>query len=284
MDNFILFIRRFFNFFLFLTLEGICLFLISRNNILQGNAVVSSANATVGWCYKQEADFFYYFRLKSVNDSLMRENALLRAQKERNSFTDVLQDSMVAKQYQVGDSSKHVIKYAEYVYRPAYVINNSTNLSDNYITLNRGAKDGIRKNMAVISSTGIVGRVEYVTDHFSSVLSILSSKLKVSSMLKDGTFGFVVWDEKQPEVLLMNDVPQQVEVKKGDTVYTTVYSIFSPNIMIGTVLRTEAVKKNTMQLLYLRPSTNFHNLKYVYVIENKMAAEKKEVEELNNKK
>jgi len=280
---FFLFIRRFFNLILFLGLEVICIVLIAHTNTLQGNDLISSANFFAGNVYKKQSDVTYYFGLKRMNDSLVKENEMLRNKIETYHTVDTLKDSLIRKRF-IGDSAKHIIKFADYIYRSARVINNSTNNTDNYITLNRGSKDGISKNMAVISGTGIVGRVEHVSAHFSSVLSILSSKQKVSAKLKNGTNGYIVWDEKQPDVLLMTDVPQQVEVKKGDTVYTALFSIFSPDIMIGTVLKTEAVKKNSMQLIYLKSSTNFHNLQYVYVIENTMSAEKKVLEDSTIKK
>jgi len=237
-----------------------------------------------GLVYKKQSDVVYYFGLRKMNDSLVNENARLRNQIDQLHSVDTLKDSVVHRKLYPADSSAHIVKFADYLYRTARVINNSTNASDNYITINRGARDGISKNMAVISGTGIVGRVEHVSAHFASVLSILSSKQKVSAKLKDGTNGYIIWDEKQPDVLIMTDVPQQVKVKKGDSVYTAVFSIFSPDILIGTVLRTIVVKKNAMQLIYLQSSTNFHNLQYVYVIENKMVAEKKIVEDSSAKK
>ncbi|MCW3120704.1 MAG: Cell shape-determining protein MreC [Flavipsychrobacter sp.] len=284
MRNFILFIRRFFNLILFLALEIVCIILIERTNTLQGNDIVSSANTVSGIVYKKQSDVVYYFGLRKMNDSLLNENAHLRNEIDHLHSIDTLKDSMVHKRINPTDSNIHIVKFADYKYRTARVINNSTNASDNYITINRGSNDGIAKNMAVISGTGIVGRVEHVSAHFSSVLSILSSKQKVSAKLKDGTNGYIVWDEKQPDALLMTDVPQQVKVKKGDSIYTAVFSIFSPDILIGTVVRTEAVKKNTMQLIYLQSSTNFHNLQYVYVIENKMVTEKKQLEDSSAKK
>ncbi len=284
MRNFILFIRRFFNLILFLALEVVCVILIERTNTLQGNDIVSSANTVSGLVYKKQSDVVYYFGLRKMNDSLLRENAMLRNKIDQIYSIDTLRDSLVHRRFTPADSSMHIVKYADYVYRTARVINNSTNASDNYITINRGSQDGIAKNMAVISGTGIVGRVEHVSAHFASVLSILSSKQKVSAKLKDGTIGYIVWDDKQPEVLMMTDVPQQMKVKKGDTVFTAAFSIFSPDIMIGTVIKTELVKKNAMQLIYLQSSTNFHNLQYVYVIENKMVTEKKTVEDSSAKR
>lgn len=284
MRYFILFIRRFFNLILFLGLEIVCIILIEHTDTLQGNDIVSSANTVSGLIYKKQSDVKYYFGLRKMNDSLISENAMLRLQIDRLHSTDTLRDSTVHKRINPNDTTIRIIKFADYIYRTARVINNSTNVSDNYITIDRGSQDGISKNMAVISGTGIVGRVEHVSAHFASVLSILSSKQKVSAKLKDGTNGYVLWDEKQPDVLIMEDVQQQAKVKKGDSVYTTAYSIYSPDILIGTVLRTELIKKNAMQKIYLQSSTNFHNLQYVYVIENKMMAEKRQLEDSSAKK
>jgi rod shape-determining protein MreC len=283
--NFIFFIRRFFNLILFLGLELLCIFFIQRTNTLQGNDIVSSANTVSGLIYKKQSDVVYYFGLRKMNDSLLYENARLRREIEEVHSIDTLKDSLVHTKTQVGDSSKHVVRYSEYVYRTAKVINNSTNATDNYITINRGSKDGIGKNMAVISGSGIVGRVEHVSRNFASVLSVLSPKLKVSAKLKDGTNGFVIWDEKDPAILTMTDVPQQVKVKKGDSVFTNNYSLyFPPDALIGTVVRIEMVKKNAQQLISVQSSTNFRNLQYVYVIENKMTAEKKQLEDSTAKK
>ena len=72
----------------------------------------------------------------------------------------------------------------------------------------------------------------------------------------------------------------QIKVKPGDSVFTTGYSLHIPgDIMIGTVFKLEYVKKNNMQILYLHPSTNFRNLQYVYVAGNKMAGERKQLED-----
>ncbi len=252
---------------------------------MQGNDIISSANTVSGIIYKKQSDVVYYFGLRRMNDSLIDENATLRKKLDALNSIDTLKDSLVHTKIAPLDTSSHIVKYNDYVYRTARVINNSTNASDNYITINRGAKDGIYKNMAVISGTGVVGRIEHVSAHFSSLLSILSTKLKISAKLKGGTNGFVVWDEKSPDILTMIDVPQQVNVKKGDTIYTNNYSLyFPPDVMIGTVIKTEIIKKNAMQLIYMRSSTNFHNLQYVYVVENKMAAEKKTLEDSAAKK
>ena len=282
MRNFIFFIRRFFNLILFLGLEITCIVLIQRTGTMQGNDIISSANAISGLVYKKQSDVVYYFGLRRMNDSLLRENANLRKMIAGYSSIDTLADSIGMIDIPATDSTRHIVRFSDYVYRTARVINNSTNATDNYITLNRGSDDGIGRNMAVISGTGVVGRVEHVSRHFSSVLSVLSAKQKVSARLKDGTNGLVIWEGGNAGTLVMVDVPQQVVVKKGDSVVTSSYSLyFPPGVLIGTVIKAEQVKKNTLQRIYIRSSTDFSRLQYVYVVENKMSKEKNALESQN---
>lgn len=261
--------------------------LISRSHNLQGDEIVSSANTVVGIIYEKKSDMDKYFGLGRMNDSLLNENMRLRRVIDRYKTVDTLMDMKVRRELsqQGGDTSLHVVKYADYIYRTARVINNSIDGINNYITINRGSKDGISRGMAVISGTGLVGRVEYVSAHFSSVLSILSNKQQVSARLKDGTFKSTIWDNEHPDVFLMKDMPPEAKVKKGDSVFTTSFgNTFPPDVLIGTVATIEINKKNGKQQLYLRPATNFHSLQYVYVLENVMGTERQQLEEMPVKK
>lgn len=278
MRNLILLIRRFFHLILFIGLEIICIVLIARTNMLQGNDIMSSANTVLGLVYKKQNDVVYYFGLKRMNDSLLTENTRLRLKLAAYNSVDILIDTAVRKVVQEADST-HKVQYADYIYRTARVINNSISGANNYVTINRGSDDGIAAGMAVISGSGIVGRVVHVSGSYASALSVLSVKQQVSAKLKDGTVGHVTWEGDKPDVMLMKDVPQQIKVKKGDTVYTTSYSFFPPDVMIGIVYKVEGIKKTTQQLLYLHTATNFRNLQYVYVVENKMLPERNQLED-----
>jgi rod shape-determining protein MreC len=257
--------------------------LIARTNMLQGNDVLSSANTVSGIVYQKREDVVYYFGLRKMNDSLVNENIRLRSELAALTTVDTLRDSLVKRPY-VSTDSTHVIRYADYVYRMARVVNNSVTSENNYLTINRGSKDGIAKNMAVLSSTGVVGRVIHVSDHFASILSVLSVKQKISAKLKDGTMGSVMWEEGRPDVLLLEDIPKEVKVYANDSVYTTSYSFFPANQLIGTVFKRKLNKKTNIQLLYVRSATNFRNLQYVYVVENKMMDERLKVEDSTKKK
>lgn len=281
MRNFILFVRRFFNLILFLGLEIVCFVLIARTNTLQGNDVMSSANVLVGLLYQKREDVVYYFGLKTMNDSLLRENLRLRSELAALQTVDTLKDSTAQISF-VGNDSLHKIQYATYKFLEARVINNAVNAANNFITINRGYKQGVRKNMAVLSGSGVVGEVIHVSANFSSILSILNVKRKISAQLKDGTTGFVSWESTIPDQLILEDISKEVKIYKGDSIFTTNYSLFPANMLIGTVWKRKVNKKTNEQILYLKSATNFRNLQYVYVVDDQKMAERKQLEALTN--
>ena len=253
--------------------------LIARTKTLQGDDIMSSANALSGKAYQKQQDVVYYFGLSRMNDSLLNENLRLRNQLALLRNNDTLGDSVVHAPVTTNDSNKKVIQYNDFIYRTARVINNSVASGNNFITINRGSAEGVQKGMAVISGTGVVGRVVNVSKHFASVISVLSVKQRVSAKLKDGTVSYVTWEGNNPDVMHMENIPQQIKVRKNDSVYTTSYSFFPADILIGTVVTATRTRKNNMQTLHLKTATNFRNLQYVYVIENKMMAERLQLED-----
>jgi len=298
MRQFILLVRRFWNIILFLILEAVCFSMISKSKNMQGLEIVNSANSVSGYVYKKQNDIVYYFQLKRLNDSLMKENAMLRGKLDDASvdtFRDATARIPVTVKDTVTTSTKDslgnitiaktertkVVKYADYYYIPARVINNSVSNNQNYITINRGNEDGVRKGMGVVTGNGIVGRVENVSEHYASVVSVLSDR-KISTKLPDGSSDYVsLWLPGAPEYVVTEKVALYVKVKRGDSIYTTGYSFFPENILIGTVARIDTVKASGTKTLKVRLSTNFRNLQYVYVVKNKLREEPAALEKQN---
>ena len=292
--NFLILIRRFWNLILFLILEVVSLVLISKNRNMQGVDIIASSNSVVGYMYKKQNDVVYYFQLKQMNDSLLSENARLRNNLALMSNIDSFRDSTVRIPIAVRDTTKRdsvntqgalkIIRYAQYNYIPARVINNSiSNDKINFITINRGSGDGVRKDMAVVTGNGIVGRVANVSEHYARVVSVLSDR-KVSSKLSDGTSSLItIWNPGSPEYVVTEKVPVYIKVKKGDSVFTTGYSFFPENVLIGVVAKVDTMKASNSKNLKIRLSTNFRSLQYVYVVDDKMGEEKKQVEAESSK-
>jgi len=269
-----------------------------------GNDILSSSNRISGFFYNVNHSIVQYFNLKSISDSLILENAQLRNILAQNSNIDTFQDvimkipvigvdTVIKKPSVLNDTvaavvdsnarkfgERKIVKYAEYHYIPAKVINNTiAHDRINFITINRGASDGIEPNMAVVTYNGIVGRVIYVTDHYATVITILSEGRSYNAKLMDGTTEMIRWDVGSSNSVSMSKIPKLVDVRIGDTVFTTEHSIFPESIMIGTVAEIEDDEKTNSKNLRILLSTNFRKLDYVYVVKNNMAKEKDELEQ-----
>lgn len=252
-------------FFLFLILEVISFILIVQNNYYQRSGFINSTNKFSGNILTTFNNISQYFSLKDANRKLSKENARLLSESK--------------KFYMKTDD--HMFYYNDTLYRQQYefintkVINNSTNKRNNYITLNKGSRQGITKDMGVITSTGIVGIVKEVSSDFSSVISVLHKDMKISAkMKKNGHIGTVIWkggDYRYGELI---DIPTHVKPTLGDTIITSGYSsMFPEGVMIGTISDYKIEKGDNFYSIVIKFSTDFNSISYAYVVRNIMKGE-----------
>ena len=127
---------------------------------------------------------------------------------------------------------------SQYYYKPASVVNNSVNKRMNYLTINKGSKHGIKKEMGVIDQHGIVGVVHNVSANYATIRSILHSESMISAGLKRFNLLRLLGMAKETtqQIVRLKDIPKHANIQIGDSVVTTTYSsIFPQGIPIGTV-------------------------------------------------
>jgi len=275
--NIFLFIRRYFNFLFFLVLQIIALSFLFRYNKFHEAAFMGVANELTGRINTRYSNVEYYFHLKKTNELLAAENEKLL--------------NIQASNFQPADTAAKLIQDTipydtlgnkrKYLWRSARVVNNSVALQNNYITLHRGEKQGVTKDMGVIGPMGLVGMVVNTSENFSVVMSMLNRQSSVSAkLLKSGEIGKIQWDGASPSTVTMINIPKSAKVAKGDSVVTSGYSLsFPPDIMIGTVSEVIGEKSSNFYVLHVKPSTDFFSLRYVNVVSNLQSAEQKAVEE-----
>lgn len=274
MYNLIRFLVRYYLFFFFVLLEGFCFYLIYQNNKYSRASFVNMANEANGKVYKSYSGITDYLYLRQFADSLVKENASLRA-----NLTDSKSDNTVVIKEQKDTMSKKLEQV--YTYIPAKVIRNSVNQSANYIYINRGRNQGVTTQMGVINPSGVVGQVVNVTDNYAAVMSLLNKKFLVSVKLK-GTnyFGSLSWEGKNTTLAKLKEIPKHVKMKVGDTLVTSGYSeLFPENVMVGTVKHMNAEPEENFLDIDVSLSTNMNNLSYVYVVNN---IKKKELQILDS--
>jgi rod shape-determining protein MreC len=217
-----------------------------------------------------------YFHLKKTNEELAKANEDLRRQLNAQFQGPDTTQQLVIDSVQI-DSN---IALQKYIWRPAMVVYNTVSLPNNTLTIERGENQGVKKDMGVISATGVVGTVISTSANYAVVMSMLNTQFKISVKLKNrGEIGSVYWDGVNPSYVIMNNVPKNVPVAVGDSVVSSQYSyLFPPGILVGTVAEIVENKSSNFVTLRLKTATNFYNLERVLVVENKYKDEQKALE------
>lgn len=240
-------------------------FLINENFVLK-TKYLNSSNYIIGSVFSFQSSLKNYFTLKEKNLLLQNENKLLK-EKIINTSTNSSYDSI---------NSLGLIDAA--------VINNSLRKTKNYITINKGSEDGIKEGMGVISNSGIVGKVKYVSNNFSTVISLLNTSFFISSLIQEsGTLSSVNWDGSDPTKLKLLYVPKHLSVFEGSEIITSSFdAIYPKGILIGKVISINSDVNSNFYDIYISSSQNFYSISKVYVIDNPMNEEKKKLEKITN--
>jgi rod shape-determining protein MreC len=275
--NIFLFIQRYFTFISFLMLQIVCIVLLSRSSKSHDTFFSTAANEVTGRINRQYSGVTQYFALRETNRLLAEENTQLRNLLKDN-FIDTVAKQITMADSTMRDSSGRTRKFS---FLPAHVIGNTVTLQYNYLTIERGSLQGVKKGMAVTSPQGIVGVVVEVGPNISRIMSLLHRKSKVSAMLKkDGVAGSLEWDGDDPSYLILTDIPKSSAIKPGDTVLTSTYSAnFPPKLPIGTVNKISSDAESNFYTLRIKTAVNFFSIQYVYLIDNVFYQEQMNLEQ-----
>ena len=280
MRNLLNFFLKYNYWFLFILLEVISFALLFRFNNYQGSAFFTSSNQLAGMVYETASKITGYFYLKSINDDLSQKNVELELQMERLrlALLELTGDSTGIERMK----SEALANYE--IYR-ANVINNSLTHADNYITLDKGEKDGIRNEMGVINGSGVVGIVYQTSAHYSVVIPVLNSKSSISCKIKKSDyFGFLKWDGGSSQYAIVRDMPRHSLFSLGDTIVTSGHSaVFPGGIPIGTVEEISDSHDGLSYLLRVKLFTDFGRLNDVRVIAQRGQEEQMNLEKRHKK-
>ncbi|MBK7305816.1 MAG: rod shape-determining protein MreC [Chitinophagaceae bacterium] len=283
MRNIFLFVRRYFNFILFLLLQGFSIYLIVHYSNYHNAIFSKTSNQVTGKINEKFNSVTSYFRLKKTNDSLVAANEMLynklKADFEYPDTTSRLKiDSIKV------DSME---QFRKYQYYPARVVYNSVAAQNNFIVLGRGSSQNIKLGMGVIDpNSGVVGVVTEVSSGYAVVMSLLHKDSHLSGkLLKGGETGTLNWDGKTPNIISLAGIPKGVKVVKGDTIISSGFSTSIPKgMMMGIVEEVKSDKSTNNHLIKFRTAANFYNLEFAYVIENKQTEEIKSILEKEKQK
>tara|TARA_R110002073_G_scaffold220418_1_gene380571 strand:+ start:57577 stop:58407 length:831 start_codon:yes stop_codon:yes gene_type:complete len=269
MQQIVSFIIKYKYFLLFLLLEIIAISFTIQNHSYHNSKFVNSANFLTGGIYKRVNRFKEYGHLKEHNTQLLNENVRLKnllSQQNRVLSTEA---------NEIIDSTRY---FQIYSYTPAKVIDNQYYRKYNYLTIDKGYKQGLSQDQAVVNSKGIIGITKNVSKNYTTVLSILNENSKINARLSNSLhFGTLQWDGKDYNVLQLVDLPIQASIKEGDTLITGGKSVIFPEgIPVGVISGFE-VENNNYRFINVKLFNDMSAIGPVNIITN---FDKKEILEL----
>jgi len=228
-----------------------------------------------------------YFYLSTINANLAAENATLRKQ---------LMDLKLAEEFEKYDSLPHPLRKKKdtvaseltkiYDYRVGKVVNNSVNRLNNFLTIDKGTANGVAPGMAVISPDGVVGKVRFCSENFSTVTSVLHQKMIITASIdRIAASGAIVWPGNNPRLVKLQNIPRHLKPRVGDSVVTGEQSsVFPPGVMIGKISKVDIKDNETFFDIDVTLQADLSTLQYVYIVFNKMKRQQDSLQQLTDPK
>ena len=261
MQQLIYFIQKYRYFLFFLLLELIAFQLIINNLSFHNSKFINSASTITGGFYNKTNSISDYFQLDTENKELLNENLILRNKLEKLSQNiDTIAVTKIFEKTKLRQ---------RYLYLKGRIEKNQFRNNYNFLTINLGSKDSVRKEMGVINSKGILGITENVLHNYSRVRSILNKNSKINAKLKNSNyFGTLTWDGFDYNITQLLDIPRQAVLKVGDTITTGgMSSIFPEGIPIGRVdniVNGASIKR----IINIQLFNDMSSLKNIYVVKD----------------
>lgn len=278
MNRFLELIKKNLHLIVFFFLCFFSIFLILNNNTYLKSVAFNSSNGISGSLYKARHTVSRYFGLANRNLDLQKENKILR------EFSILNYSKKSTQTVQIEDTTYQL----NYTFMDAEVIKNSINKKSNYLTLNRGEKDGVEMGMGVISPLGIVGTVKSVSANFCLVVSCLNTKeFGVPSsidalQLNDGV---LKWDGEDPAYISLEGISKFEKIEEGMEVVTGPFTRrFPEKTPIGVIEKISIPPNKALYDIKVKLSTDFKKVNEVYIVKDLFKEEMDTLEETGDEK
>ncbi|MCZ2355682.1 MAG: rod shape-determining protein MreC [Bacteroidia bacterium] len=254
----------------FLLLQIAALLLLFGHNNYHNQWYTEQMLKIAGAVQDINARLVAHINLSDQNDKLVTENILLK------NKVNALKTELELHKHQIPYSLNYriipdsLVPYNRFEYIPARALHNTIGTNFNYILLNIGSKQGVRKGMGVFSPEGVAGQVIETSSDFSLAMSLLNKDFKLSAKVKNrSVIGTITWDGASPEFASLKYIPVHFHIQQGDTVFTSHYStIFPEDYIVGRVYSISTKEDDGFYNIKVQLSTDFYNIDYLYLVQH----------------
>lgn len=157
----------------------------------------------------------------------------------------------------------------------AEVIVRDADAWDNQFTINQGEDDGMSKDMIVLSSKGVVGKIADVSK-FTSKVKLLTSEdrqnnvaVKISISDREASEGILQSYDVTRGRFVIHVFDGNNNIKEDMQVVTSGKGgVYPSGLLIGTVDTIEELSNSIGKTIYVKPAADFQNFDFVLVIKS----------------
>ncbi|MFC4099981.1 rod shape-determining protein MreC [Paenibacillus xanthanilyticus] len=243
------------------------------------NFIMDASGAVQQWFYKPAGYIAGFFEDLANLRGIYEENEELRKTaaayaRDKSKFNRM--EDRIAQLEKALAFTQRQREMNNYEYMIAHVIAVSNDPYNQTIRIDLGSKDGIKLNMVVVTTEGLVGLVNRVDPLYSNVMPLTEldekspdTKLIAATVLGHEKDAFGIIDGYNPEtgMLSMSRISESYRPVKGDTIITSgLVNVFPQGMVIGTV---ESAQVGDFGLTYtatIKPAADFEHLTEVLVV------------------
>lgn len=252
-----------------------------EKNLNPVEKVIKDACLTVSSTIYKPVNFIKN-KIKENNEKtkIYKEYKELEEKKEQLNANEALINELKKENEELKELLKLSNTLVEYDKVNATVINRNIGYWYNTITINKGESSGITKDMAVVTNSGLIGKVINTSYLYSTVRLLTSDELgqKVSVKIKVSddkyVYGLLSSYDTKEKAFVIEGISENIELLEGMTVTTTGMSnIFPSGILVGNI---KGIKKDNFDLTMLAlvtPSNDFEDISFVSVLKRKSEVE-----------
>lgn len=264
------FIKKYYFFGIFIIIEFSAILITSYQNNRVSVFFINSSNSIVTFFVKNAMFVDNYFNLVKENKKLVEEN--------RRLYSKI---QILDKEENVYYSFDEKSKLLKWKYISGKIVNHIVVSQNNYFTINKGKNDSIEVDMGVFNSDGIIGVTTNVSANNCIVLSVFNTKTYISCKLHNtNLYGIAHWNGKSIYYLEVDQIPNHIPLKIGDSIVTSGISKYFPeDILVGTIDTFFKNPNNNFYQIRLKTGFKINEIKNVYIVKNINLGERKILEQ-----
>ena len=204
--------------------------------------------------------------------TVYEQNKMLRSEVEQLRQRDVNVNEIMAENTRLTNILNYKNAVKQFDTAVAKIISYDSSNLTNSITINLGAKDGMQKNMPVITPQGLVGTIVAVYEHSAKVQLKLDPRSAVGAIIQrpeSRVIGIMQGSVGVQTLAKMLNIPRDADVVVGDNVLTSGYGgLYPKGIVIGEVVEVTNEAGGLLKYATVKTAVDFYRIEEVLVIVN----------------